>query len=223
MRIAIMGAGGIGGYYGGLLARAGNDVTFIARGAHLAAIQQRGLRVKSVHGDFQVHPAQATGDPACDVREAVCVELARLGPKAAAAAPALRKRLGDEAWPVRKAAAEALLSVEQDSKEAVAAVAQAFAADKRPFMKGVFFRILAGREVGPEAKPIAPYAVGQLEQKLADLRKATRDRHQLVRLLSRIGPAAKDAAPALGELLADKGLDAESRKALEGLLKTIGQ
>jgi 2-dehydropantoate 2-reductase len=64
MRIAIMGAGGIGGYYGGLLARAGNDVTFIARGAHLAAIQQRGLSVESVHGDFQVHPAQATGNPA---------------------------------------------------------------------------------------------------------------------------------------------------------------
>ena len=183
-------------------------------------------------GDAVPALAQATGDPACDVREAVCVELARLGPKAAAAAPALRKRLGDDAWPVRKAAAEALLSVEQDSKEAVAAVAQAFAADKRPFMKGVFFRILVGRDVGPEAKPIAPYAVGQLKQKLADLRKATRDRHkralgrdrdQLVRLLSRIGPAAKDAAPALGELLADKALDTESRKALEELLKTIGQ
>jgi 2-dehydropantoate 2-reductase len=63
MRIAIMGAGGIGGYYGGLLARAGNDVTFIARGAHLEAIQQRGLHVESVHGDFQVLAARATGDP----------------------------------------------------------------------------------------------------------------------------------------------------------------
>jgi 2-dehydropantoate 2-reductase len=63
MRIAIMGAGGIGGYYGGLLARAGNDVTFIARGAHLAAIQRIGLRVESVHGDFQIRPAQATADP----------------------------------------------------------------------------------------------------------------------------------------------------------------
>jgi 2-dehydropantoate 2-reductase len=64
MRIAIMGAGGIGGYYGGLLARASNDVTFIARGAHLAAVQRGGLRVESVHGDFQIHPAQATADPA---------------------------------------------------------------------------------------------------------------------------------------------------------------
>ncbi len=63
MRIAIMGAGGIGGYFGGLLARGGNEVTFIARGAHLAAIRQRGLRVESVHGDFCVYPAQATGEP----------------------------------------------------------------------------------------------------------------------------------------------------------------
>jgi 2-dehydropantoate 2-reductase len=64
MKILIMGTGGVGGYYGGLLAEQGNDVTFIARGAHLKAIQQDGLRVKSVHGDFIVLPAQATDDPA---------------------------------------------------------------------------------------------------------------------------------------------------------------
>lgn len=64
MRIAIMGSGGVGGYFGGLLARAGYDVTFIARGEHLAAIRQHGLRVDSVHGDFVVAPAQATADPA---------------------------------------------------------------------------------------------------------------------------------------------------------------
>jgi 2-dehydropantoate 2-reductase len=64
MRIAIMGTGGVGGYFGGLLADAGEDVTFIARGEHLRAIQAQGLRVESVHGDFTVFPAQATGDPA---------------------------------------------------------------------------------------------------------------------------------------------------------------
>jgi 2-dehydropantoate 2-reductase len=63
MKIAIMGSGGIGGYYGGLLARAGHAVTFIARGAHLASIQTNGLQVKSVHGDFLVKPAQATDNP----------------------------------------------------------------------------------------------------------------------------------------------------------------
>jgi 2-dehydropantoate 2-reductase len=63
MKIAIMGTGGVGGYYGGLLAQAGHDVTFIARGAHLAAIRTKGLEIKSVHGDFQISPASATDKP----------------------------------------------------------------------------------------------------------------------------------------------------------------
>ena len=64
MRIAIYGTGGVGGYFGGRLAAAGQDVTFIARGEHLAAIQRDGLKVHSIHGDFQVVPAQASDDPA---------------------------------------------------------------------------------------------------------------------------------------------------------------
>ena len=64
MKIAIMGTGGGGGYYGGLLAKAGHGVTFIARGANLRAIVEKGLQVKSVFGDFQVLPAQATDKPA---------------------------------------------------------------------------------------------------------------------------------------------------------------
>jgi 2-dehydropantoate 2-reductase len=63
MKIAVMGAGGIGGYFGGLLARAGEDVTFIARGRHLEAIQKNGLQVRSAAGDFHVRPT-ATPDPA---------------------------------------------------------------------------------------------------------------------------------------------------------------
>ena len=63
MRIAIMGSGGVGGYYGGLLATAGQDVTFIARGSHLQAIRDKGLQINSVHGDFTVSPARATDDP----------------------------------------------------------------------------------------------------------------------------------------------------------------
>ncbi len=63
MRIAIMGAGAVGGYFGGLLARAGEDVVFVARGEHLRAIQEHGLRVYSVHGDFHLR-VRATDDPA---------------------------------------------------------------------------------------------------------------------------------------------------------------
>jgi 2-dehydropantoate 2-reductase len=63
MRVAVMGTGGTGGFYGGLLARAGDDVTFIARGRHLDAIRERGLTVKSrLAGDFTI-PAKATAHP----------------------------------------------------------------------------------------------------------------------------------------------------------------
>ncbi len=64
MRIVVMGTGGTGGYYGGLLSKQGHDVTFVARGEHLAAIQRSGLQVKSIHGDFAVSPCKATDNPA---------------------------------------------------------------------------------------------------------------------------------------------------------------
>jgi 2-dehydropantoate 2-reductase len=63
VRIAVIGTGGIGGYYGGLLACQGHDVTFLARGAHLEAMREYGLQIKSIHGDFTVSPAQAMDDP----------------------------------------------------------------------------------------------------------------------------------------------------------------
>jgi 2-dehydropantoate 2-reductase len=64
MRIAIFGTGGVGGYFGARLAQTGEDVTFIARGEHLRAIRQDGLRVDSIQGDFLVKPAQASDTPA---------------------------------------------------------------------------------------------------------------------------------------------------------------
>ena len=63
MKIAVYGAGGVGGYFGGRLAESGQDVTFIARGVHLDAIRHDGLQVASPKGDFVVHPAAATDDP----------------------------------------------------------------------------------------------------------------------------------------------------------------
>ena len=64
MRIAVMGSGGVGGYLGGRLATSGEDVIFIARGAHLAAIRAHGLRIGSALGDASVQPARASDDPA---------------------------------------------------------------------------------------------------------------------------------------------------------------
>ena len=63
MRIAIFGSGSIGGYFGGRLSQAGEDVVFIARGEHLNTMLTQGLRVDSINGDFEVQPIQATDDP----------------------------------------------------------------------------------------------------------------------------------------------------------------
>lgn len=60
MNIAIIGTGGVGGYFGGKLAQAGNNVTFIARGEHLKAIRKNGLAVRSIKGDFVINPAKVT-------------------------------------------------------------------------------------------------------------------------------------------------------------------
>lgn len=62
MRIAILGAGGVGGYYGGSLARAGHPVAMLARGAHLDALRERGLEVRTPEGTWTVS-VQAAGDP----------------------------------------------------------------------------------------------------------------------------------------------------------------
>ncbi|HEY1177390.1 MAG TPA: 2-dehydropantoate 2-reductase [Phytomonospora sp.] len=66
MRIAVIGAGGIGGYFGGRLAAAGHEVALVARGEHLAALRRDGLTVDSPNGDFAVPPTglTATGDTA---------------------------------------------------------------------------------------------------------------------------------------------------------------
>ena len=62
MRVALVGTGGIGAPYGASLAKAGVDVTFVARGAHLAAIRENGLRVEGDRGETHIRPAQATDD-----------------------------------------------------------------------------------------------------------------------------------------------------------------
>ena len=66
MKIAVVGAGGVGGYFGARLAQAGEDVHFLARGAHLAAMREHGLRVRSVLGDYDLSSTgtHATDNPA---------------------------------------------------------------------------------------------------------------------------------------------------------------
>lgn len=63
MKIAVMGAGALGGYFGGRLAAAGHDVSLIARGAHLSAIRERGLKILSPRGDLHLPVVKVTDDP----------------------------------------------------------------------------------------------------------------------------------------------------------------
>lgn len=92
MRIAIYGTGGVGGYFGGRLAAAGEDVTFIARGAMLEALVAHGLRVDSIKGDFHVGRVRATDQPSTaghvDVI-LVCVKAWQVPEAAALMAPML--------------------------------------------------------------------------------------------------------------------------------------
>jgi 2-dehydropantoate 2-reductase len=63
MKIAVIGAGGVGGFFGGRLARAGHDVTFIVRGQTLTTLRETGLRVESIEGDFRIPEIKATDTP----------------------------------------------------------------------------------------------------------------------------------------------------------------
>jgi 2-dehydropantoate 2-reductase len=63
MKIAVFGAGGVGGYFGALLAREGHEVHFLARGEHLIEMQNHGLHIKSPHGDFDLDRVAAAGSP----------------------------------------------------------------------------------------------------------------------------------------------------------------
>lgn len=99
MRIAVFGTGAVGGYFGGRLAQAGEDVVFIARGEHLRAMLIQGLQVDSIKGDFVVKPVHVTDNPA----EAGKMDVVLVGVKAwqvPEAAQAMRPLVGPETFVV---------------------------------------------------------------------------------------------------------------------------
>src|SRR5262245_33609628 len=146
MRIVVMGAGGTGGYFGAKLTRAGEDVTFVARGAHLAAIRERGLRVKSaIDGESVVAAAaveRVDGLPPADL-VLFCVKSFDTEAAARAIRPVVGERTG-------------VLSIQNgvDNEDAIARVvgpghvlggmAQVFATIEAP---GVIAHVLLGRIV----------------------------------------------------------------------------
>lgn len=99
MRIAIFGAGGVGGYFGARLAQTEARVNFIARGPHLRAMQTRGLRVDTVKGNFEVSTVQAYQEPK-DVGPVDVVIVTTKAWQLAAAAESMQPMLGPETFVV---------------------------------------------------------------------------------------------------------------------------
>lgn len=97
MRIGIIGTGGVGGYFGARLAAAGNEVHFLARGAHLKAIQEKGLQVKSIRKDVLIQPALAS-DKISDLSQCDLVIFACKAGQVRETAAQLSKSLKKEAW-----------------------------------------------------------------------------------------------------------------------------
>ncbi len=94
MRIAVVGTGSVGAYFGGRLAQAGEDVAFIARGATLSALRESGLQVESADGDFVIQPVRAT-DNAATVGSVDVVILGVKGWHVPAAIEAMRPLIGE--------------------------------------------------------------------------------------------------------------------------------
>lgn len=99
MRVAVIGVGAVGGYFGGRLAQAGEEVVLIARGDHLQALRQHGLQVDSIKGDFIIQPSLVTDDP----QQVGTVDVVLIGVKAwqvGEAALAVQPLIGPETFVV---------------------------------------------------------------------------------------------------------------------------
>lgn len=94
MRVLVMGSGGLGGYYGGMLAEKGHDVTFVARGAHLAAMRERGLTIRANEGEYHIMPVKAVNAPSEASGDFDLILFTVKGYDAEAAAHALRPVIG---------------------------------------------------------------------------------------------------------------------------------
>ncbi|HEV2955027.1 MAG TPA: 2-dehydropantoate 2-reductase [Xanthobacteraceae bacterium] len=167
MRIAVIGAGGVGGAFGAALAKGGADVTFLARGAHLAAMRERGIKVLGPRGDIHLQPTKATDDPAAigEVDVVVfCVKLWDVESAGAAIRPIVGKTTA--VIPLQNGidASERLIPIL--GKDAVmGGVAQISATIAEPGVirqTGVFMRLVFGELDGrPSARGAAFHAACQ--------------------------------------------------------------
>ena len=183
MRVAVFGSGAVGGYFGGRLAQAGEDVWFIARGPHLDAIRERGLRVTSVEGDFLVRPASVTDEPSA----LGAVDVVLLGVKAwqvPQAAQAMRPLVG----------AQTFIVPLQNGIEAPECLVDVFGASH---VLGGLCRIIAYVEAPGHIRHVgaAPYiAFGELDASTSGRAEALRQAFSKARgLVAEIAPEIRVA------------------------------
>ncbi len=140
MKIAVIGAGAVGGYFGGRLAQAGLDVRFVARGATLEALRSEGLRVRSVAGDFTIAEPRVAASPA-EVGVVDTVLVAVKAPQVAEVAPALAPLVGPRT----------LVVPLQNGLEAPGTLAAALSADR---VVGGLCKIFASRTAPGEIEHV---------------------------------------------------------------------
>jgi 2-dehydropantoate 2-reductase len=232
LRIAVYGVGAVGGYFGGRLADAGHDVTFIARGETLAALQSTGLRVDSINGDFVVFPARATDDP----ERVGPVDLVLLGVKAwqvEAAADHLRPMVGE---------ATVVLPL-QNGVEAVDQLVRALGAEHvlGGLCKIISFRVGAGHINHAGATPYV--ALGELDDRPServgrirtafdlpgilveippDIRAAIWAKFLFIAAASGIGAATRATVGEIREIAATRALLEQSMLEIEAVARAHG-
>jgi 2-dehydropantoate 2-reductase len=168
MRIAIVGTGGVGGGFGAALGMAGADVSFIARGAHLAAMKNAGLKVQSPRGDTHLVPTQATDDPASIGKVDVVLFCVKLW-DVESAGQSIRPLIGPETAviPLQNGvdAAERLIPI-LGSNAVMCGVAQISASIVAPGViqqVGTFMRMVFGELDGSRSKRAADFLALCLE------------------------------------------------------------
>src|SRR5205809_5414610 len=189
MHIVVMGAGGVGGYFGAKLARAGERVTLVARGEHLAAIRRDGLRLRSaVEGEYVVRPA-----PGADGRDLPVADVALCCVKACdteTAAAHVRSVVGPDTAVLPRQNGidnEDKLHEILGAGHAMGGVAQVFALIERPgviahhFLGRIIFGELDGR-VSPRAERLgAALARAAIDAQLStDIRRALWEKYALI-------------------------------------------
>jgi 2-dehydropantoate 2-reductase len=153
MRIAVLGAGGVGGYYGGILARAGHDVALLARGAHLEALRENGLEVRTPEGAFTVQVAAEDDPEALGPADLAIVAVKTYSLLEIAPAAAILARKGADVLPLLNGvdAADRLIESGVPAERVLGGLTEISAARVAPGVverRSSFHRVVVGERAG---------------------------------------------------------------------------